>query len=245
MIMISYAPGPKADYAKVMFPTIARSYDRLTHLLTFALDRRWRRWATGKTGLCAGGRVLDLATGTGAMAMLLASQVAPNGMVVGIDLCPEMLAVAREKVRETPMERVVYFLATDASEGFPFPSSAFDCVTMSLALRYFDVRETLREMIRVVRPGGRVVILDFASPVSRWARPGYRLWAFGLMPALGGLLARSRRVYELLMFLPRSVAHFYSREVMERLMKDLDLADIRVLNHTFGVVALYMGVKKR
>jgi demethylmenaquinone methyltransferase/2-methoxy-6-polyprenyl-1,4-benzoquinol methylase len=240
---IDLGPGRKADYAARMFPAIARSYDFLTRLLTFSLDKRWRRFTVTQCGLRPGATALDLATGTGELALELARAVAPNGKVVGLDLCPEMLARAREKFAEGPWASIVELRQGDAGLELPFSNESFDCATMGLALRYFDVPRTVGEMARVVRRGGRVVILEFATPRLRWARLGHTPYAFTLMPALGGLLAGDRKVWELLRFLPRSVAAFYPRDELVGIMRGAGLAPVTVHDLTFGVVAVYVGHK--
>jgi len=242
---VDYEPGRKAEYAAAMFPFIARPYDRLTRWLTFTLDRRWRERAVALSGLRPGDRALDLATGTGELALALASQVGPFGEVVGVDVTREMLTEARRKVLGTPYERTVRLMEMDASQELPFPDESFHVATMSLALRYFDALVTIREMARVVKPGGRVVILDFATPTAWWAKPGYWLWAFGLVPLLGGLLARDRQVYNLLRFLPRSIDHFWKPNQLAGIMEACGLIDVSAEPLTFGITALFAGVKPR
>ena len=241
---VDLRPGRKADYAARMFPAIARSYDLLTRLLTFSLDRRWRRFAAAQCSLRSGGAALDLATGTGELALELARAVAPHGTVIGLDLCPEMLARAQAKLAVTPWHSIVGLRQGDAGLDLPFESGSFDCATMGLALRYFDVPRTIAEMARVLRPGGRVVILEFATPRPLWARLGHAPYAFTLMPALGGLLAGNRKVWELLRFLPRSVAAFHPRHELVRIMKGAGLGPVYVHDLTFGVVAVYVGVRR-
>ncbi len=240
---VDLRPGRKADYAARMFPAIARSYDFLTRLLTFSLDHRWRRFTVTQCRLRPGATALDLATGTGELALELARAVAPHGKVIGLDLTPEMLAQARAKLARSPWNSIVEFREADAGVELPFENESFDCATMGLALRYFEVPRTIGEMARVVRPGGRVVILEFATPRPLWARLGHARYAFTLMPALGGLLAGDRKVWELLRFLPRSVAAFYSREELVRIMEKAGLSAVSVHDLTFGVVAVYVGLK--
>src|SRR3990172_5679428 len=235
---VSYRPGRKAEYAAKMFPAIARPYDRLTHWLTFFLDRQWRARAAESAAVAAGHRVLDLATGTGELALALARRVGPNGRVVGVDLTRAMLVEARRKIAGTPSERAITLIELDASRSLPFPDESFHAATMGLALRYFDVPVTIAEMARVVKPGGRVVILDFAIPTRWWAKPGYWLWAFGLMPLLGGILARDRQVYNLLHFLPRSVSHFHDPRSEEQIMRAAGLSNVRAEPLTLGITTL-------
>ena len=216
---VSYLPGRKAEYAARMFPFIARPYDWLTRWLTFFLDRGWRERAAEESGLKPGERALDLATGTGELALALAARVGAHGRVVGVDLTRAMLAEARRKILGTPYERTITLVEMDAGQALPFPDGSFHAVTMGLALRYFDAPLTIAEMTRVAKPGGRVVILDFSIPEASWAKLGYRLWAFLLMPRLGGLLARDRQVYHLLHFLPRSIAHFHDPSALVRMME--------------------------
>jgi demethylmenaquinone methyltransferase/2-methoxy-6-polyprenyl-1,4-benzoquinol methylase len=226
-----------------MFPAIARPYDWLTHWLTFSLDRRWRERAADAAGLRRGDRVLDLATGTGELALALARRVGPSGRVIGVDLTRAMLAEARRKIVGVPYDPTISLIEMDASRSLPFPDESFHAATMGLALRYFDAPVTISEMARVVKPGGRVVILDFAIPTGWWAKPGYWLWAFGLMPLLGGLLARDRQVYNLLHFLPRSVSQFHDPAAVEQIMRAAGLSNVGAEPLTLGITTLFVGTK--
>jgi demethylmenaquinone methyltransferase/2-methoxy-6-polyprenyl-1,4-benzoquinol methylase len=154
-----------------------------------------------------------------------------------------MLAEARRKISGTPYEPAMTLIAMDASRELPFPDRSFHAATMGLALRYFDVAITLREMTRVVKPGGRVVILDFTVPRSWWAKPGYRLWAFGLMPLLGGLIAGDRQVYRLLHFLPRSIDHFHDPRQLVSLMEASGLTNVFAEPLSLGIVTLFVGTR--
>ena len=242
---VSYLPGRKAEYAARMFPFIARPYDRLTRWLTFFLDRGWREQAAEQAELKPGERALDLATGTGELALALAARVGAHGRVVGVDLTSAMLAEARRKIRGTPYERTIALIEMDAGQALPFPDGSFHAVTMGLALRYFDAPLTIAEMTRVVKPGGRVVLLDFSVPKAWWLRPGYWLWAFLLMPRLGGLLAGNPEVRSLLHFLPRSIDHFWKPNQLVGIMEACGLIDVSAEPLTLGIAALFVGVKPR
>lgn len=241
-VEVFFHPGRKAEYARRMFPSMSRTYDRFLGLFTFSLDRRWRRKTVATARLTPGGRVLDLATGTGLLALDLAKAVAPGGHVIGLDITAAMLARGRERITQTPYRDIVELREADASQKLPFPDASFDSVTMGLALRYFEAETTVREMARVTRPGGRVVILDFAMPRRFW-RPLYRFYVFGLIPFLSGLLSASRTVRELMTFFPRSIEQTYSREELVRIFSHAGLGDVSTTDLTFGVVRITAGTK--
>ena len=180
-----------------MFAAISRRYDLANHLLSFSFDTRWRRLVARLSGLGRGDRALDCATGTGDLAFALKRQVGESGEVVGVDFCPEMLDIAKAKVRGA--NPGVYFRAADLL-ALPFGNGAFDAATIGFGMRNVaDASQALREMARVVRPGGRVLVLETGVPQSPLIHWAHALYCRYLMPPLGGLLSGRRSAYQYLL----------------------------------------------
>ncbi len=188
------APGEKAAVVRAMFDRIAPRYDRLNAVLTCGLDCRWRRAALAAAALSPGDRALDLACGTGDLAALAA---AVGAVALGVDFAPAMLAVARRRRPEA-------WLVRGDAAALPVASSSMDAVLCGFALRNFvAIEPVLAEAARVLRPGGRLVLLEVATPRGRLARAAHRLYFARVVPLLGALLA-DRAAYA---YLPRSVAY--------------------------------------
>lgn len=227
------------DYVRALFDAIAPRYDLLNSLLSLRLHHAWRRTAARAARLEPGDTALDLCTGTGDFAAQLARYVGPTGRVVGGDFSLPMLRLGARKTRHS--SGVVQMTLADA-QRLPYPENRFDAVTIGFGIRNVADREQgIREMARVVRPGGRVVILEFNQPQNRLFAALYRGYSFTILPWLGGLISGRRSAYE---YLPSSVAAFPSREALAEMMRRAGLDDIRVTDLTFGAVAIHVGVKR-
>jgi demethylmenaquinone methyltransferase/2-methoxy-6-polyprenyl-1,4-benzoquinol methylase len=237
-----------------MFPAIAPTYDFLTRWLTFTWADGWRRAAVHEARLRTGAQALDLATGTGEMALLLSLAAGPLGRVVGVDVSEAMLAEAREKIRgrsapdstgtrgisPAPGMAPIEFTRLDG-ESLPFEDGTFDAATLSLALRYFDVPTVLAEMRRVLKPGGRAVIVEFGEPESTVMRAGYHAYAHWMMPALGAAISRRRDVWRLLRFLPNSIHHHHTPEELVALFRQAGFEEAACRRLTLGIGLVFSG----
>lgn len=234
------APGEKHAYVRAMFDAIAPRYDLLNSVLSARLHHGWRKTAAARTGLKPGDTALDVCTGTGDFALELAKRVGPGGCVIGGDFSLPMLRLGARKSR-MPKRPVVRMALADA-QRLPFPSDRFDAVTVGFGIRNVaDVQQGICEMVRVARPGGRVVILEFNQPPARWFRALYRATCSTLLPLVGGLVSGRRRAYE---YLPSSIDAFYTREALAQMMRRAGLADIQVTDLMLGTVVVHSGVKK-
>lgn len=215
------------------FDEIARDYDRMNHLMTAGLDRCWRKRAV--QGLH--GKVLDVACGTGDMVVeLLRTRHAASLQVTGVDLSKEMMAIAKRKAPQAE-----YRLAD--VERLPFGDASFDAVTCAFGVRNFvHLEQGLGEMLRVLKPGGRMVILELATPDSALVRPLYNIYTRRIIPWLGQRLAGSREAYT---YLPQSIERFPKGEAfLERLRNSgFKIHDCRHRRLTFGVCRLYVVCK--
>lgn len=230
----------KAKYIHRMFSCIAGKYDLLNTLLSLNRDKAWRRFAVAKSGLKPGGTAIDVATGTGKLAIELAKVVGPKGRVVGVDFSEKMLDRARINISNTGCEEVIE-LVTERAENLPFPDNTFDCATIGFALRNVtDIKKTLEEMKRVVKAGGKVISLEFTQPKNWLFRKIYYFYFFKILPFVGGIISRKREAYT---YLPNSVVNFPSQEKLKEIMEGTGLKDIKIYTLTGGIVAVHVGTK--
>jgi len=219
---------------RAMFDRIAGLYDRMNSVMTAGLHHHWRRRAADLASLGPGERALDVATGTGDLAIELAGRVTPAGEVVAVDFSGRMLDVARRKRGSLP----IHFEAANALE-LPFADNAFDAATVGFGARNFsDLERGLREMARVVKPGGRVVVLEITTPRRAPLSTFFALWFDRAVPALGRL-AGDADAYS---YLPASVRRFPAADELAALLARCGLSQIRYLLTAGGIIALHVGV---
>jgi demethylmenaquinone methyltransferase / 2-methoxy-6-polyprenyl-1,4-benzoquinol methylase len=218
-----------------MFDRIAGLYDRMNTVMTAGLHHRWRQRAADLAHVPDGGHVLDVATGTGDLALELASRVGSSGEVVGSDFSERMLELAREKaaLRGLPVR-----FETGNALALPYDDASFDAVTVGFGARNFsDLRRGLGEMVRVARPGGRVVVLEITAATGPPLSYFLELWFEVLVPALGRLLSQ-RQAYS---YLPSSVRRFPAPRVLAETMWESGLRDVRWLQTAGGIIAIHVG----
>jgi demethylmenaquinone methyltransferase / 2-methoxy-6-polyprenyl-1,4-benzoquinol methylase len=222
-----------------MFSAIAPRYDLLNRLLSAGRDRAWRRAAVRAAALPPGGRLLDVCTGTADMALEAARQYA-GAQIAGVDFSPSMVVLGRAKTARAGLGNRVA-LQVASAEALPCPDGAFDAVTVAFGLRNVpDCRQGLREMRRVLRPGGRAVVLEFTTPPNRLFRRLY-LWYFHrVLPRIGRLISGHRSAYD---YLPASVADFPSPEGVAAWMRETGFRDVSYRLMTCGIVAIHVGVR--
>jgi demethylmenaquinone methyltransferase/2-methoxy-6-polyprenyl-1,4-benzoquinol methylase len=221
-----------------MFDSIAHRYDLLNHVLSFNVDRRWRHDLVAYAGVRAGERVLDVATGTGDVAIEFA-RMSPAGDIVGVDLSTRMLDVGRAKLDRLGLTERITLQEGDAL-SLPFEDASYDLATIAFGLRNLpDYRRGVAEMARVLRPGGRVVILEFLPPKGA-ALVAYRAYLSTFLPLTGRLVSGSREAYR---YLAASVRAFISEDEVRSLLSSAGLDRIESRRLTCGVAGLYRGVK--
>lgn len=232
---------PEPSTIRSMFASIAPRYDLANTILSFGLHHLWRRKAIRLAEVGPGDRVLDCATGTGDLALGFKRAVGPSGQVVGIDFCQPMLELAQAKAARKRLELELY--QADAL-ALPFKDDGFDCASIAFGIRSIDDRVgCLREMARVVRSGGRVVVLEFGQPQGRLFGPLYRWYSEQIMPRLGGWLSGDREAYR---YLPETAAAFPSGELFTTLMEEAGtFASIASWCLAKGVTWIYIGIVEK
>lgn len=229
------SPDDRKSQIRTMFNRIAPSYDRLNHILSLGIDRRWRRRATRRCAADAPAAVLDLATGTGDWALELARAL-PEARITGIDLSAEMLAAARDKAARGGFGDRIRFTEGDA-EALPAADASVDLLTVAFGVRNFSrTQQCLREMHRVLRPGGRVAVLELSTPDNPLLRRLHDLYCFRLLPFVGGLLSGDRAAYR---YLPASVRAFHTPERFVGMLREAGFTEASSEAFSGGIARLY------
>ena len=230
----------KETYIHKIFSSIADNYDFLNSLLSFNRDKYWRESAVSKIEPEARAQALDVATGTGALALELARKIGREGKVVGVDFSKEMLGRAQGKLAKR--QRYNLELICAKAEALPFPDDTFACVSIGFALRNVtEMEQTLREMTRVLKTGGKMLCLEFSQPQHKIFRRIYYFYIFHILPFLGQVISRNKEAYA---YLPKSIVEFYSPTELKQTMEKVGLGDIVVYPLTLGVATTYVAIKK-
>lgn len=223
-----------------MFGAIAPRYDLTNTLISAGLHLRWKRAAVRLLRVPAGGRAVDICCGTGDLAMLLGRCTGPRGRVVGIDLSAEMLRIARRRAAAAGLGAVCRFAQGNA-EALPLPDAAFDAATVGFGIRNVIHPETaLREILRVLRPGAQLGVLEFSRPRSEMLRRLYDLYSFTVMPWLGRLASRHHDAY---LYLPTSVRRWPDQDAFAAMLSRAGFEQVRYHNLLTGVTAIHIGVR--
>jgi demethylmenaquinone methyltransferase / 2-methoxy-6-polyprenyl-1,4-benzoquinol methylase len=227
----------KAARVGEVFSSVASNYDRMNDLMSLGMHRLWKRFAVSLSGVRAGDRVLDVASGSGDLALAFAKLAGESGQVWMTDINGAMLAVGRDKLLDHGLFAP---LAVCDAEKLPFPSDTFDCVSVAFGLRNMTHKDkALAEMTRVARPGGRVLILEFSKVWKPLARP-YDAYSFSILPWLGRHVAKDEAAYR---YLAESIRMHPDQEALKAMMEAAGLVKVDYYNLTAGVVALHKGYK--
>lgn len=234
-----YRLSEKGERIREMFDTIAPRYDLLNRMLSLGIDRKWRIFAVSRIKTSAGGRVLDIATGTGDIALEIARQTGEDVTITGADISREMLEIGRQKVAASPYSRRIDFEIAPCEE-LPFVDGTFDSTTIAFGIRnVVDRPKGLSEMHRILKPGGRAVILEFSMPSSPLFEKLYRFYFLTVLPKIGGLFSK-QSAYQ---YLPDSVLEFPSRDEFKAMMARAGFVNISHHDLTFGIATVYLGDK--
>jgi demethylmenaquinone methyltransferase/2-methoxy-6-polyprenyl-1,4-benzoquinol methylase len=231
------AEGEKAKRVAGVFTSVASKYDIMNDLMSAGLHRLWKRFAVGVSGVRTGQRVLDVAGGSADLSRLFLDKVGPTGQVVLTDINNAMLRVGRDRLID---EGVATPTTQCDAEHLPFPDNYFDCVSIAFGLRNVTHKDAaLREMRRVLKPGGRVIVLEF-SKVAKPLEKAYDLYSFKLLPKMGELIANDADSYR---YLAESIRMHPGQEELKQMMIDAGLEHVEYFNMTGGVVAVHRGYK--
>lgn len=229
----------KGEKIQEMFNTIAPRYDFLNRLLSLGIDRSWRRFAVGKIKSTPSGRILDVATGTGDVALEIASQTSASVTIVGIDFSREMIELGKQKISTSPYAARIS-LQVAPCEDIPFDDNSFDSITIAFGIRnVVDRAQGLMEMYRVLRPDGKVVILEFSTPRSALFKKLYHFYFLKVLPVIGGLFSK----FSAYKYLPDSVLEFPSQDNFKAVMGDVGFRNLQHYDLTFGIATVFVGDK--
>lgn len=229
----------KKEKIKKLFDNIAPDYDKLNHILSLNIDKGWRRKAVSEiVDYNQQLAVLDVACGTGDFTIEIARRAADGSSVTGIDLSEGMMEVGRRKILSSGVSAVLEY---GDCEALTYKDNTFDRISVGFGVRNFEhLSVGLQEMCRVLKPGGKLVILELSVPSNAFIRWCYKLYFLNILPAVGGMVSGNRSAYE---YLPASVLHFPSPDKFIPMMREAGFAEVRHKAFTFGICRMYVGVK--
>ncbi len=229
----------KREQVEQMFDGIAPKYDLLNHLLSFGIDKGWRKKAISLLKEKKISELLDVATGTADMAIKAHEMLGCD--VVGCDISPKMVEIGTKKVAEAGLDSHITLRVAD-SESLPFSSNRFDAITVAFGVRNFaDLDKGLAQMARVLKPGGRIVVLEFSTPSNVIFRSVYYFYFKYILPFVGGLISHDRKAYA---YLCRSSIAFPSGRDFERHLETANLTSVKTVPLTFGIATAYLAEKQ-
>ena len=230
----------KAGMVADVFHSVASRYDLMNDLMSAGIHRIWKRFTIELSGVRKGNAVLDIAGGTGDLAAKFSRIVGPEGRVVLADINDSMLQVGRDKLLDTGHQGNIEFVQADA-QFLPFPDGSFDCITIACGLRNVTEKDlALRSMLRVLKPGGRLLVLEFSKPQSELLSKAYDTYSFRVLPFMGKLVANDSESYQ---YLAESIRVHPDQETLKGMMEDAGFNTVEFHNMTGGVVALHKGIK--
>jgi demethylmenaquinone methyltransferase/2-methoxy-6-polyprenyl-1,4-benzoquinol methylase len=233
-------PRDKKERVRGVFDSVAPRYDLMNDVMSFGLHRLWKRFAIAQTGLRKGQAALDVAAGSGDLSALLARRVGPTGRVVVSDINARMLAHGRDRLLDRGVVGNVAFVEADA-EALPFVSRTFHCVTIGFGLRNVtDKAAALASMFRVLKPGGRLVVLEFSKPHLGVLEPVYEAYSLQVLPRLGEWLAGDAGAYR---YLAESIRRHPDQAELKALMEAQGFERCEYYNLSAGIVALHVGFR--
>ena len=234
------SPEEKTRRVRGVFDSVAGRYDLMNDLMSLGAHRFWKRFALARTGLRPGGIALDVAGGTGDLAIGMSRQVGPQGRVLLSDVNPAMLGIGRSRLLDAGAGGNARAVCADAV-ALPFGAGLFDCVTIGFGLRNVTGKPAaLRSVAQAVRPGGRLLVLEFSRPALKFIRPAYDWYSFAVIPALGRLVAGDADSYR---YLVESIRVHPDQETLAEMMREAGFEDVRWHNLSGGIVALHIGFR--
>lgn len=230
----------KAGMVGQVFDSVASRYDVMNDLMSVGIHRIWKRFTIELSGVRRGNNVLDIAGGTGDLAAKFAPMVGDTGSVVLADINANMLSVGRDRLIDKGVPGNLHYVQADA-QYLPFPDEHFDCITIAFGLRNVTDKDlALRSMLRILKPGGRLLVLEFSKPKNPLLSRAYDAYSFSILPAMGRLVAGDSESYQ---YLAESIRMHPNQETLRDMMQEAGFARCDYHNMTGGIVAVHRGVK--
>ena len=230
----------KADMVAGVFHSVAAKYDIMNDVMSFGIHRMWKRFTIESAGARPGMKVLDLAGGTGDLTAKFSRIVGDTGQVILADINDSMLKVGREKLRDKGIVGNVDYVQANA-EALPFPDNHFDIITIAFGLRNVTNKDAaIASMLRVLKPGGKLLVLEFSKPQHEIMRKVYDLYSFKVLPKMGSLITQDADSYE---YLAESIRMHPDQETLKQMMETAGFEQVNYTNMTDGIVALHKGYK--
>lgn len=230
----------KKEQVEQMFDNIAPTYDRLNHVLSFNIDRIWRKRVMRIVRRHKPQLVMDIATGTGDLAIAMAKRI-DDVRIMGVDLSEEMLRVAQGKVLKLGMAERISLTKGDAENLDMVASESVDAVTVAFGVRNFEnLEQGLGELYRTLKPGGKLIVLEFSIPRNKLVRWVYAQYSHRLLPRIGAMISKDRKAYD---YLPDSVEEFPSPERFSAMLLGVGFADVKAKSQSFGIAHIYEATK--
>ena len=229
----------KGEMVRGMFNDIAPTYDRLNHILSFDIDKLWRKRVVKIVRKTGAKHIMDMATGTGDLAIAMAKRIG-KANIIGVDLSENMLSVAAEKIRRQGLDDHIVLYQGDA-ENLDIADGVLDVVTVAFGVRNFgNIEVGLQEIQRTLASGGHIVILEFSTPRNPIVRYFYRLYSNHIMKPVGGLISHDRKAYD---YLPDSIEEFPAPDEFMDLMRRVGFEECKRRSQSFGIAQIYIGRK--
>ena len=223
-----------------VFDSVHQKYDLMNDIMSFGLHRLWKRFALNNTGLRLGNSALDVAAGSCDLAISLARQVGHEGKVIATDINSNMLKIGRDKAIDSGVFRNMSFMQADA-ECLPFHGSIFDCVTIGFGLRNVtDKSLALSSMYKVIKPGGRLLVLEFSKANLGFLERLYEFYSFKVLPKIGELVLSDKNSYE---YLVESIRRHPNQDILKEMMEDQGFVNCKYYNLSAGIVSLHIGYR--
>lgn len=230
----------KHHLVRSVFDSVASNYDIMNDLMSLGLHRFWKRFAIELSGVRRGHHILDLAAGTGDLSARFAKLVGPHGQVISSDINSQMLSLGRDRLLDLGYSSNLQFVQANA-ESLPFPDSAFDCISIGFGLRNVtDIPKALHAMFRCLKPGGRLLILEFSKPTTPWFNKLYDAYSFNVLPTLGKLIAKDKDSYQ---YLAESIRMHPDQRTLKDMIFKAGFRRCDYYNLTGGIVAVHRGFK--
>ncbi|WMY95739.1 MAG: bifunctional demethylmenaquinone methyltransferase/2-methoxy-6-polyprenyl-1,4-benzoquinol methylase UbiE [Arsenophonus sp.] len=223
-----------------VFHSVASKYDLMNDLMSFGIHRIWKNFTIKTSGACRGQIILDLAGGTGDLTAKFSHIIGKKGKIILVDINNSMIEIGRKKLRNIGIIGNVYYIQANAEE-LPFPDNYFDCISISFGLRNItNKKKALQSMFRVLKSGGRLLILEFSKPISPFLQKIFDLYSFNILPSLGEIITKDADSYR---YLAESIRMHPDQKTIKKMMEFVGFKKVSYINMTGGIVALHRGFK--